>query len=120
IKKEGTPASFRLKTARSTISRQDCELSAVQELGSVQKSPGKNSAIKHRLEEVRAVQMRTRQIRPAQGRAPEIGDRLFSEPTAGTQPCGREPLFTPRSGHTLGQRAAGRSGGSSRKRRRRA
>src|SRR5207248_4784072 len=38
-----------------TISRQapdDCELSAVQELGSVQKSPGKNSAIKHRLEEV--------------------------------------------------------------------
>jgi len=39
--------------------------------------------------------MRTRQIRPAQGRAPEIGDRLFSEPTAGTQPCGREPLFMP-------------------------
>src|SRR5438270_5979571 len=39
--------------------------------------------------------MRTRQIRPAQGRAPEIGDRLLSEPTAGTQPCGREPLFMP-------------------------
>ena len=73
-----------------TISRQapdDCELSAVQELGSVQKSPGKNSAIKHRLEEVRAVQMRTRQIRPAQGRAPEelspnLGDGLRHQAAA--------------------------------------
>ena len=37
----------------------DYELSAVQELGSIQKSSGKISAIKHRLEEVRAVQMRT-------------------------------------------------------------
>jgi len=49
------------------------ELSAVQELGSIQKSPGKIGAIEHRLKEVCAVQMRTRQIRPAQVRAPEIG-----------------------------------------------
>jgi hypothetical protein len=51
----------------------DNELSAVQELGSIQKSPGKISVIEHRLEEVRAVQMSTRQVRPAQVRAPEIG-----------------------------------------------
>jgi hypothetical protein len=33
----------------------DYELSAVQELGSIQKSPGKIGAIEHRLEEVCAV-----------------------------------------------------------------
>jgi hypothetical protein len=33
----------------------DNELSAVQELGSIQKSPGKIGAIEHRLEEVCAV-----------------------------------------------------------------
>jgi hypothetical protein len=49
------------------------ELSAVQELGSIQKSPGKISAIEYRFEEVSALKMRTRQIRPAQVRAPEIG-----------------------------------------------
>jgi hypothetical protein len=51
----------------------DYELSAVQELGCIQKSPGKIGAIKHRFEEVHAVQMRTREIRPAQVRPPEIG-----------------------------------------------
>jgi hypothetical protein len=49
------------------------ELSAVQELGCIQESPGKISAIKDRFEEVRAVQMHTRQIRPAQIRPSEIG-----------------------------------------------
>src|SRR5580704_9228921 len=49
------------------------ELSAVQELGSIQSSPGKIGAIEHRFKEVRTVQMRTRQIRPAQVRAPEMG-----------------------------------------------
>ena len=49
------------------------ELSAVQELGSIQKSPGKIGAIEHRFEEVRALQMGTQQIRPAQVGAPEIG-----------------------------------------------
>ena len=49
------------------------ELSAVQELGSIQKSPGKISAIEYRFEEVSALKMRTRQIRLAQIRAPEIG-----------------------------------------------
>jgi hypothetical protein len=48
------------------------ELSAVQELSSIQKSPGKIGAIEHRFEKVRGVQMRTRQIRPTQVRAPEI------------------------------------------------
>jgi hypothetical protein len=51
----------------------DRELSAVQELGSIQKSPDKISAIEYRFEEVGAVQMCYRQIRPAQVRAPEIG-----------------------------------------------
>jgi hypothetical protein len=35
------------------------ELTAVQELGSIQKSPGKIGAIEHRLEEIGTVQMRT-------------------------------------------------------------
>jgi len=35
------------------------QLTAVQELGSIQKSPGKIGAIEHRLEEVRAVQLGT-------------------------------------------------------------
>src|SRR5438270_8537595 len=51
----------------------DHKLSAVEELGSIQKSPGEIGPIEHRLEEVRAVQMSTRQVRPAQVRAPEIG-----------------------------------------------
>jgi hypothetical protein len=37
----------------------DHELRAIQELGSIQKSPGKIGVIEHRLEEVRAVQMGT-------------------------------------------------------------
>ena len=49
------------------------ELSAVQELGSLQKSPGKIGAIEHRLEEVGGLQMRNRQVRSAQVRTPEIG-----------------------------------------------
>ena len=49
------------------------DLNAVQELGTIQKSPGKISAINDRFEEVRAVQMHTRQIRPAQIRPSEIG-----------------------------------------------
>src|SRR5438270_10432405 len=69
--------------------------------GSAHAQPTATASAAFGLEEVRAVQMRTRQIRPAQGRAPEIGDRLFSEPTAGTQPCGREPLFMPHCGHCL-------------------
>jgi hypothetical protein len=48
------------------------ELSAVQELGSIQKSPGKIGAIEHRLEEVGGLQMRNRQVRSAQVRTPEI------------------------------------------------
>src|SRR5438874_12477844 len=64
--------------------------------GSAHAQPTATASAAFGLEEVRAVQMRTRQIRPAQGRAPEIGDRLFSEPTAGTQPW-REPLFMPHS-----------------------
>jgi hypothetical protein len=51
----------------------DNELSAVQELDSIQKGPGKISAIEYRFEDVGAVETRTRQIRPAQIRAPEIG-----------------------------------------------
>jgi len=51
----------------------DHELRAIQELGSIQKSPGKIGAIERRLEEVRAVYMGTRQIRPAQVRTSEIG-----------------------------------------------
>jgi len=51
----------------------DYELSAVQELGAIQKSPGKISAIEYRFEDVGAVETRTRQICPAQVRAPEIG-----------------------------------------------
>jgi hypothetical protein len=31
--------------------------------------------------------------------AAHSGDRLLSEPTAGTQPCRREPLFMPLSCH---------------------
>jgi hypothetical protein len=51
----------------------DYELSAVQELGAIQKSPGKIGAIEYRFEDVGAVQMRSRQIRPAQIRASEVG-----------------------------------------------
>jgi len=51
----------------------DYELTAVQELSFIQKSPGKISAIEYRFEEVSALQMRTRQIRRAQVRPPEIG-----------------------------------------------
>jgi hypothetical protein len=51
----------------------DNELSAVQELDSIQKGPGKISAIEYRFEDVGAVEMRTRQIRRAQVRPPEIG-----------------------------------------------
>jgi hypothetical protein len=42
-------------------------------LGSIQKSPGKIGAIEYRLEEVGAVEMRTRQICPTQFPSPEIG-----------------------------------------------
>ena len=38
---------------------------------------------------------RSRRISPV---AAHSGDRLLSEPTAGTQPCRREPLFMPHSG----------------------
>src|SRR5271166_3131002 len=38
---------------------------------------------------------RNRRISPV---AAHSGDRLLSEPTAGTQPCRREPLFLPQSG----------------------
>jgi hypothetical protein len=51
----------------------DDKLSAVQELGSIQDSPRKIGAIEHLLEEVRALQVGTAQIHPAQVRAPEIG-----------------------------------------------
>jgi hypothetical protein len=51
----------------------DNELSAVEELGSVQEGPSKIGAIEHRLEEIRALQVRTRQVCPAQVRPPEIG-----------------------------------------------
>jgi hypothetical protein len=37
------------------------------------------------------------------------GDRLLSEPIAGTQPCRREPLFMPLSGHSLQAMAMGRN-----------
>jgi hypothetical protein len=42
-------------------------------LDSIQKGPGKISAIEYRFKDVGAVETRTRQIRPAQIRAPEIG-----------------------------------------------
>src|SRR5438105_6009513 len=32
--------------------------------------------------------------------AADSGDRLLSEPTAGIQPCRREPLFMPHCGHS--------------------
>jgi hypothetical protein len=41
---------------------------------------------------------RFRRISPV---AAHSGDRLLSEPTAGTQPCRREPLFMPLSGRSL-------------------
>src|SRR5262249_7707401 len=37
---------------------------------------------------------RNRRVTPV---GPRSGDRLLSEPTAGTQPCRREPLFMPRN-----------------------
>jgi hypothetical protein len=40
---------------------------------------------------------RFRRISPV---AAHSGDRLLSEPTAGTQPCRREPLFMPHFGHS--------------------
>ena len=33
--------------------------------------------------------------------AAHSGHRLLSEPTAGTQPCRREPLFMPQNGHSV-------------------
>src|ERR1700732_577934 len=41
---------------------------------------------------------RSRRISPV---AAHSGDRLLSEPTAGTQPCRREPLFMPHCRHSL-------------------
>src|ERR1700730_4040067 len=41
--------------------------------------------------------VRNRRISPV---AAHSGDRLLSKPTAGTQPCRREPLFMPDSGPT--------------------
>jgi hypothetical protein len=38
------------------------------------------------------------------------GDRLLSEPIAGTPPCRREPLFVPHSGHTTRRRGLAESG----------
>jgi hypothetical protein len=43
---------------------------------------------------------RYRRISPV---AAHSGDRLLSEPTAGTQPCRWEPLFMPRTGHSRRQ-----------------
>src|ERR1700730_17335320 len=42
--------------------------------------------------------VRNRRISPV---AAHSGDRLLSEPTAGTQPCRREPLFMPHCRHSL-------------------
>src|SRR5882672_1623489 len=42
---------------------------------------------------------RNRRISPV---AAHSCDRLLSEPTAGTQPCRREPLFMPLSGRSQG------------------
>ena len=49
------------------------ELCAVQELGLIQKSSGEIGAIKYCLEEVRSLQMGTRQVRLAQICSSEIG-----------------------------------------------
>jgi hypothetical protein len=43
---------------------------------------------------VRPANARKRRISPVVAHS---GDRLLSEPTAGTQPCRREPLFLPLS-----------------------
>ena len=51
--------------------------------------------------------VRNRRISPV---AAHSGDRLLSEPTAGTQPCWREPLFMPLTRHSSHCRPAGRSG----------
>jgi hypothetical protein len=50
--------------------------------------------------------VRLRRISPV---AEDSGDRPLSEPTAGTQPCRREPLFMPLFGHCL-EPVAGLSG----------
>ena len=46
------------------------------------------------------IKVRIRRISPV---AAHSGDRLLSEPTAGTQPCRREPLFMQLSGTLLYQ-----------------
>ena len=71
---DGLAGEYRIAGARPLLAvLGDDELSAVQELGSIQKSSGKIGAIEHRFEEVRALQMATQQIRLAQVGAPEIG-----------------------------------------------
>jgi len=52
--------------------------------------------------------VRNRRISPV---AAHSGDRLLSEPTAGTQPCRREPLFMPLTGHPARRRGMPESGG---------
>ena len=48
---------------------------------------------------------RLRRISPV---AAHSGDRLLSEPTAGTQPCRREPLFMPLTRRLRRARGIGR------------
>jgi hypothetical protein len=52
----------------------------------------------------------SRRVAPVAARS---GDSLLSEPTAGTQPCRREPLFMPRSRLSWGCPATPESGGNS-------
>jgi hypothetical protein len=40
------------------------------------------------------------------------GNRLLSEPTAGTQPCRREPLFMPHSGRSPAPQGSAQEGGN--------
>jgi hypothetical protein len=49
------------------------ELGTIQKLGSSQEGFGKVGAVKHRLEQVRAFEVGSRQIRVAEFRSPEIG-----------------------------------------------
>ena len=51
----------------------DDELSTIKKLGSGQEGPSQIGAIEYRFEEVRALQMGTRQIRVAEVCSPQIG-----------------------------------------------